>query len=100
MTKRIEDAVSNITGVKNVTSTITEGTSTTVDRVPARGRHADRAVNDVKDAVERIRSDLPATIEEPVVSRIDVEGQADPDLCGVGAGDDARKSCPGTSTTP
>ena len=34
------------------------------------------AVNDVKDAVERIRSDLPATSKEPVVNRIDVEGQA------------------------
>ena len=33
-------------------------------------------MNDVKDAVERIRSDLPATADEPIVSRIDVEGQA------------------------
>src|SRR4029450_7677847 len=34
------------------------------------------AVNDTKDAVERIRSDLPATSEAPVVNRVDVEGQA------------------------
>ena len=34
------------------------------------------AVNDVKDAVERIRGDLPATADAPIVSRVDVEGQA------------------------
>ncbi len=75
VTKRIEDAVSNISGVKNVTSTITEGTSTTLIEFRLEV-DTQTAVNDVKDAVERIRSDLPATSKEPVVNRIDVEGQA------------------------
>ena len=35
-----------------------------------------QAVQDVKDAIDRIRSDLPASVEEPIVSKIDVEGQA------------------------
>ena len=34
----------------------------------------DRALNDVKDAIAKIRSDLPRTIDEPVVSRVDIEG--------------------------
>jgi multidrug efflux pump subunit AcrB len=34
------------------------------------------ALNDTKDAVDRIRSDLPAEVEAPIVSKIDVEGQA------------------------
>src|SRR4051812_16501346 len=75
VTKRIEDAVSNISGVKNVTSTITEGTSTTLIEFRLEV-DTQTAANDVKDAVERIRSDLPATSKEPVVNRIDVEGQA------------------------
>jgi len=75
VTKRIEEAVSNISGVKNVTSTITEGTSTTLIEFRLEV-DTQTAVNDVKDAVERIRSDLPATSKEPVVNRIDVEGQA------------------------
>jgi hydrophobe/amphiphile efflux-1 (HAE1) family protein len=75
VTKRIEDAVSNISGVKNVISTITEGNSqTTVEfRLEV---DTQTAVTDVKDAVERIQADLPATADDPVVNRIDVEGQA------------------------
>jgi len=75
VTKRVEDAVANITGVKNVMSTITEGTSQTVIEFRLEV-DTQTAVNDVKDAVERIRSDLPATADAPVVNRIDVEGQA------------------------
>ena len=75
VTKVIEDAVAGITGVKNVSSTITDGISTTgVEfrmEVPT-----DKAVSDVKDAIDRIKSDLPADVDAPTVTRIDVEGQA------------------------
>ncbi len=75
VTKEIEDAVAGLTGVKRVTSTVTDGLSTTVVEfrmdVPT-----DKAVQDAKDAVDQIRGDLPAGIEAPIVTRIDVEGQA------------------------
>ena len=75
VTKEIEDAVAGITGVKNVTSTVTDGVSTTAIEfrmeVPT-----DKAVQDTKDAIDRIRGDLPGDIEAPIVTRIDVEGQA------------------------
>ena len=75
VTKEIEDAVAGLTGAKRVTSTVTDGLSTTVVEfrmeVPT-----DKAVQDVKDAVDQIRGDLPGGIESPIVSRIDVEGQA------------------------
>ena len=75
VTKNVEDAVANISGVKNVISSVREGASTTVvefrlDVVTS------EAVTDVKDAVERIRGDLPATADAPLVNSIDVEGQA------------------------
>jgi multidrug efflux pump subunit AcrB len=75
VTKNVEDAVANISGVKNVISSVREGASTTVvefrlDVVTA------KAVTDVKDAIERIRGDLPATADAPLVNSIDVEGQA------------------------
>ena len=75
VTKRVEDAVANISGVKNVISTLTEGNSQTVVEFRLEVE-TQTAVNDVKDAIERIRSYLPATADEPIVSRIDVEGQA------------------------
>ena len=75
VTKKIEDAVAGITGVKNIISTISDGVSTTAVEyrmeVPT-----DKAVQDTKDAIDRVRGDLPSSIEAPIVSRIDVEGQA------------------------
>ena len=67
VTKRVEDAVANVTGVKNVMSTITEGRSSTVIEFRLEVDTA-TAVTDVKDAVERIRSDLPATADEPAAA--------------------------------
>jgi len=75
VTKEIEDAVASVTGVDHIQSTINDGTSTTAVifrmEVPTT-----QAVQDVKDAIDRIRSDLPTSIEEPIVSKVDVEGQA------------------------
>ncbi len=75
VTREIEDAVAGIAGVKNVISTINDGVSTTAVEfrmeVPT-----DKAVQDVKDAVDQITGDLPADVDKPVVTRIDVEGQA------------------------
>ncbi|OCP36391.1 efflux RND transporter permease subunit [Ensifer sp. LC163] len=75
VTKEIEDAVASITGVDHIQSTINDGTSTTAVifrmEVPTT-----QAVQDVKDAIDRIRGDLPTSIEEPIVSKVDVEGQA------------------------
>ncbi|MCA1404941.1 efflux RND transporter permease subunit [Ensifer sp. IC3342] len=75
VTKEIEDAVAGVSGVDHIQSTITDGSSTTAVifrmEVPTT-----QAVQDVKDAIDRIRSDLPTSIEEPIVSKVDVEGQA------------------------
>lgn len=75
VTKEIEDAVASITGVDEINSTVTDGQSQTVVmfrmEVPT-----EQAVQDVKDAIDRIRGDLPASVEEPIVTKIDVEGQA------------------------
>ena len=75
VTKEIEDAVAGIAGVKNVSSTITDGSSSTAVEfhmeIPT-----EKAVQDVKDAIDGILGDLPAEVEAPVVTRIDVEGQA------------------------
>jgi hydrophobe/amphiphile efflux-1 (HAE1) family protein len=73
--KRVEDAVAGITGVKNIISTLTDGTSTTAVEFRLEV-NTDRALNDVKDAVAKIRAELPRNVDEPIINRIDVEGQA------------------------
>jgi multidrug efflux pump subunit AcrB len=75
VTKEIEDAVSGISGVKNVTSNLSDGQSQTLVEFQMEVA-PDKAVQDTKDAIDRIRGDLPAEIEPPVVTKIDVEGQA------------------------
>ena len=75
VTKEVEDAVANIPGVKHMTSTITDGSSVTVMEFRLEVNQ-DRALNDVKDAIDKIRAELPRTIDEPIVQRIDVEGQS------------------------
>lgn len=75
VTKKIEDAVANVTGIDHVNSTVTDGNSNTTIEFKI-GYNTDRAVNDVRDAVSRIRSDLPQDIYEPQVQRLDVTGDA------------------------
>ncbi|MBL8588989.1 MAG: efflux RND transporter permease subunit [Methylobacteriaceae bacterium] len=75
VTKKIEDAVAGLTGVKHIISSITDGASTTTVEFRLE-TNTDRAVNDVKDAVSRIRSELPRTVDEPITRRIEIEGAA------------------------
>ena len=75
VTKEVEDAVASISGIDEIQSTVTDGQSQTVVVFRIEKPTAE-AVQDTKDAVDKIRSDLPAGIEEPIVSKVDVEGQA------------------------
>ncbi len=73
--REVEDAVANIAGVKHIFSTLTDGRSSTAVEFRLE-IDQDRALNDVKDAIDEIRTDLPRTIDEPIIKRIDVEGQS------------------------
>ena len=75
VTREVEDAIANITGVKHMTSTVSDGVSTTAVEFRLE-IDTDRAVMDVKDAIDKIRPNLPRSIDEPIVSRLDVEGQS------------------------
>ncbi len=75
VTKVVEDAVANISGVKHLQSALTDGSSVTAIEFRLEV-NADRAQNDVKDAIANIRADLPRTVDEPIIQKIDVEGQS------------------------
>ena len=74
ITQRIEAALTSVEGVKRVTSTISPGVSQTMVEMESDG-DLSRAVDDARDAIQRIRADLPADITEPVVQRIDAASQ-------------------------
>src|SRR5258708_29128152 len=73
VTKKVEDAVAGIEGAHEIGSSITDGISATTILFRL-GADTDRALNDVQDAITRIRGDLPRTIDEPMVQRVDVDG--------------------------
>ena len=73
VTKTIEDGVSGVEGVRHIASSITDGLSLTTIQF-ALETNTDRALNDIKDAVTRVRSNLPQNVTEPLIQRVDVIG--------------------------
>ena len=55
VTKTIEDGVSGVEGVRHISSSITDGLSVTTIQF-ALETNTDRALNDIKDAVTRVRA--------------------------------------------
>jgi hydrophobe/amphiphile efflux-1 (HAE1) family protein len=74
VTKKVEDAVASLNGVWHIASQISDGSSQTIIQFYVGSTDIDRALNDVKDQIAKIRSDLPRTIDEPIVNRINIEG--------------------------
>jgi hydrophobe/amphiphile efflux-1 (HAE1) family protein len=73
VTKTIEDGVSGVEGVRHISSSITDGISVTTIEFRLE-TNTDRALNDVKDAVTSVRSNLPRNVNEPLIQRVDVVG--------------------------
>lgn len=73
VTKTIEDGVSGVEGVRHISSSITDGLSLTTIQF-ALETNTDRALNDVKDAITRVRANLPQNVNEPLIQRVDVIG--------------------------
>lgn len=69
VTRKIEDSVASIGAIKHITSTINDGSSTTMVEFQLE-KDVQEAVNDVRDAVSRIRAQLPSDVQEPVISRV------------------------------
>ncbi|MET0968300.1 MAG: efflux RND transporter permease subunit [Tardiphaga sp.] len=73
VTKTIEDGLSGVEGIRHIASSITDGLSVTTVQF-ALETNTDRALNDVKDAVTRVRANLPQNVNEPLIQRVDVIG--------------------------
>ncbi|MGN6115129.1 MAG: efflux RND transporter permease subunit, partial [Nitrobacter sp.] len=73
VTKTIEDGVSGVEGVRHISSSITDGLSVTTIQFNLE-TNTDRALIDVKDAVTRVRANLPQNVNEPLIQRVDVIG--------------------------
>lgn len=68
ITRKVEDAVAGIAGIENITSNVSEGSSSTNIEFEL-GTDMQSVLQDVRDAVSRIRPALPGSINEPTISR-------------------------------
>jgi multidrug efflux pump len=74
ITQPLEDALSGIEGIKTIKSQSREEVSqVTVTFVTE--RDIEGAANDVRDRVARVRKNLPAAADNPVVSKIEADAQ-------------------------
>lgn len=73
VTRHIEDAIATVGDVKHITSNVTEGTSVTAVEFVFE-KNVNEALDDVRDAVNRIRADLPAEMIDPTVAKIKIVG--------------------------
>ena len=73
--QKVEGSISSIGNVRNITTYIVEGQVGIFVQFEI-ATPIDRAVTDVRDAVAKVRNDLPQGILEPQVTRINVDGGA------------------------
>ena len=73
VTRKVEDSVASLADINKIVSTVTEGSSTTFVEFRI-GKDLNESLDEVRDAVTRIRADLPGDVEEPIVAKIEIVG--------------------------
>ena len=71
--RKIESSLSTVQGVKHIYSNLTDGEAT-ISVEFLLERSVQEALDDVRDAVSRIRADLPADLRDPVIRKEQLSG--------------------------
>lgn len=72
--RKLENAIATIQGLKHVTSKVQDGVVTLTVEFRLE-KPVQEAVDDVRSAVARVRSDLPADLRDPVVNKLELASQ-------------------------
>jgi multidrug efflux pump subunit AcrB len=71
--RKIENSLAVVQGVKHIDTTLTDGTA--IIAVEFRlEKPTQEAVDDVRDAVARVRADLPVDLRDPVIQKVTTAG--------------------------
>lgn len=71
--RKIENSVATLQGVKNIYTKVQDGVATiSVEFRLEKG--IQEALDDVRDAVQRVRSDLPGDLRDPQISKLSLSG--------------------------
>jgi len=72
--RRIEDSIATVQGLKHITTSIQDGRVSMLIEFRLE-KILQEAVDDVRSAVARVRSDLPSDLLDPVINRVDMVSQ-------------------------
>ena len=72
--RKIEDSVASLQGVKNIYTSVLDG-SVQISVEFVLEKPLTEAVNDVRDAVARVRADLPSELRDPSVTKASTAGR-------------------------
>ncbi len=71
--RKIENTVATLQGIKHIYTKVQDGTAIVTVEFRLE-KPPQEALDDVRDAVSRIRSDLPGDLKDPVVSKVNLAG--------------------------
>jgi multidrug efflux pump subunit AcrB len=71
--RKIENSLATLQGIKHIYSRIQDGTATITAEFRLE-KPTQEAVDDVRDAFSRVRSELPSDLKDPVISRLNLAG--------------------------
>ena len=71
--RKIENSVATLQGIKHIYTKVQDGTATVTVEFRLE-KPTQEAVDDVRDAVSRIRADLPGDLRDPVISKMNLSG--------------------------
>src|SRR5688500_17499067 len=71
--RKMENSIATVQGVKHIYTKVQDGTVTVTTEFRLE-KPTQEAVDEVRDAVSRIRSDLPQDLRDPIVSKVNLSG--------------------------
>jgi multidrug efflux pump subunit AcrB len=71
--RKIENSLATVQGLKHIYTTLQDGTAILTAEFRLE-KPTQEAVDEVRDAVSRVRSDLPADLRDPVIQKVNLAG--------------------------
>ncbi len=71
--RKIENSIATLQGIKHIYTTVQDGTVTITVEFRLE-KPTQQALDDVRDAVARVRSDLPGDLRDPIINKMELAG--------------------------
>ncbi len=71
--RKIENSLASVQGLKHIYTTLLDGTAVMMVEFRLE-KPPQEALDDVRDAISRVRSDLPPELRDPVIQKVDLAG--------------------------